>query len=221
MKTKELMVFGILLLCACDDKSSQADGPGAKGKNRSGGFYDDNGPGAEKAGVRKPKEKSIPVAEPVPGHPGKVKSPYTGDLVDVTLHPPGDIVQDPGFPGNEEKLFIVPNGVELSKAPIPEAKYVGGKPGFVYSPHNNEPVDIRGLPPGAMIEDPGFPGPDKRFLKLPLAGQTLEPTPDTEEGAPKEEEAPKEPRERVIPEGPKDEAVQEEAPQEETPEEEE
>ena len=60
-------------------------------------------------------EKKPPVAEPVPGQPGKVISPYNGKHIDVTGIPPGSLVADPTYPAEEKKHFRVP---EIPEAPV-------------------------------------------------------------------------------------------------------
>ncbi len=60
-------------------------------------------------------ERKAPVAEPVPGQPGFVKSPYNGKIVDVKGIPPGTLVADPTYPAEEKKHFRVP---EMPAEPV-------------------------------------------------------------------------------------------------------
>ncbi len=54
------------------------------------------------------RRTEIPVAEPVPGKPGFVISPFNGKWIDVTGLPEGEAVADPHFPAAEKKYFRVP-----------------------------------------------------------------------------------------------------------------
>jgi len=53
-------------------------------------------------------EGDYPTAEPVPGNPGFVFSPYNRKLIDVRGLPSGALVRDPHFPANENKIFRAP-----------------------------------------------------------------------------------------------------------------
>lgn len=53
-------------------------------------------------------EKKPPVAEPAPRQPGKVISPFNGQLVDVSGIPAGTLVADPTYPPEAKKHFRVP-----------------------------------------------------------------------------------------------------------------
>lgn len=54
-------------------------------------------------------EKKAPVAEPAPGQPGKVISPFNGQLIDVAGLEPGSLVADPTYPPEAKKHFRVPD----------------------------------------------------------------------------------------------------------------
>jgi len=131
-------------------------------------------------------EKRAPVAEPVPDKPGYVKSPYTGELVDVSDESPGAQVADPTVPPEELKHFRVPepdgsekfgtleytittfeDGKEVSTEKVPVAQAVPGKPGFIFSPYDNSIIDATGAEPGSLFKDPGSPEDDPRFIHLP------------------------------------------------------
>ncbi|MCW1884678.1 hypothetical protein OKA04_08050 [Luteolibacter flavescens] len=74
-------------------------------------------------------EKKIPVAEPLADQPGYVKSPFSGQIIDVRGIPTGTLVADPTFPLAEKKHFRVPAMPELKdsvlKLPIPKDLPVG------------------------------------------------------------------------------------------------
>lgn len=59
-----------------------------------------------------PKQPSArpayPVATAVEGQKGYVKSPHSGQIIDVRDMPSGTLVQDPTFPAEEKKYFRVP-----------------------------------------------------------------------------------------------------------------
>jgi len=52
--------------------------------------------------------QGYPVAMPMEGQHGFVKSPYNGKAIDVRDMPPGTLVQDPSFPAAEKRYFRVP-----------------------------------------------------------------------------------------------------------------
>lgn len=148
-----------------------------------------------KASVRPPvTEKKIPVAEPLPDKPGFVKSPFSGQIIDVQGIPGGTLVADPMFPMEEKKYFRVPKldpeqearaREELARAlnaahdappNVPEARPVPGKAGFFFSPYDNKVIDAKGFEPGALVPDPGAPEGESRFFRIPGA------VPDDSEG---------------------------------------
>ena len=45
----------------------------------------------------------------------------------------------------------------------PTAVGIPGKPGFVYNPYTNRPVDTRGMPPSSLVMDPNDPDKTHRF----------------------------------------------------------
>lgn len=49
----------------------------------------------------------------------------------------------------------------------PVAVAVPGKPGFVFSPYNNGIVDVRAIPSGTLVSDPGYPAEEKKFFRVP------------------------------------------------------
>ena len=57
---------------------------------------------------------------------------------------------------------------------------IPNKPGFVFNPFTNEPVDARAIPPGTLIRDPNDPNPDHKF-RVP-GGKNANPK---EEGLPR------------------------------------
>ena len=125
-------------------------------------------------------EKKTPVAEPVADKPGFVKSPFSGQIIDVRGIPAGTMVADPMFPAAEKKHFRVPKmspeneaiakqerAEETVRLNGPEAQPVPGKPGFFFSPYDNKIIDANGIDPGTVIQDPGSPEGTPRFLKIP------------------------------------------------------
>jgi hypothetical protein len=128
--------------------------------------------------------KPIPVAEPVSGQPGMVKSPFNGKLVDVTGIPAGTMVADPTYPPEQKKYFRVPEPSEedspgpedelmkeLAKQGAPEASAVPGKAGFVFSPYDNKIIDVSGRQPGEVLVDPNSPEGETRYFKVPGAAE--------------------------------------------------
>ena len=49
----------------------------------------------------------------------------------------------------------------------PVAKAVPGKPGFVFSPYNNQIVDLTGIAPGTLVADPQYPEAEKKHFRAP------------------------------------------------------
>ncbi len=47
------------------------------------------------------------------------------------------------------------------------ANPVPGKPGFVFSPFNNSPIDVRDIPSGTLVQDPTFPASEKKYFRVP------------------------------------------------------
>jgi hypothetical protein len=81
-----------------------------------------NGGGTEAASEEKKDEevlveKKPPVAEPAPGQPGKVISPFNGQLIDVSGMEPGSLVADPTYPPEAKKHFRVPDPNEEPAKP--------------------------------------------------------------------------------------------------------
>ena len=50
-----------------------------------------------------------------------------------------------------------------TKKDFPQGIKIPGKDGFVFNPYNNNPVDVRGIPPGTLVRDPQDPDPDHKF----------------------------------------------------------
>lgn len=53
------------------------------------------------------------------------------------------------------------------KKEIPVARPIPGKPGFVFSPFNNKPIDVKGFPPGSLVADPTYPASEKKHFRVP------------------------------------------------------
>lgn len=62
---------------------------------------------------------------------------------------------------------------ESSKPPVEEkkeyvfAQKVPGKEGFVFSPYNNQVVDVRDIPSGTLVRDPTYSGTGKGYFRVP------------------------------------------------------
>lgn len=54
------------------------------------------------------KPVSYPTAEPIPGRPGLVLSPYNNRVIDCVGFAKGTLVRDPRYPDAEKKWFVVP-----------------------------------------------------------------------------------------------------------------
>lgn len=187
------LLLALLLLPGCDDKSSpdsQQSAASAKaGASGSTGFgEDDDSPaqGKTKRADRPARTAPPPVAEAVPGQVGKVISPFSGAIVDVTGSAPGDIVEDPGYPDDKTKKFMIPDGLEAEpEGEPPVALTVPGNNGMVFSPFNNKMVDVRGIPAGTLVQDPSYPPAAKKFFRVP---ELIEEKPPEPESPPAESE---------------------------------
>ncbi len=50
---------------------------------------------------------------------------------------------------------------------IPVAHPIPGKPGMVFSPFNNKPVDVKGIPSGKLVYDPHYPQSENKKFRVP------------------------------------------------------
>lgn len=175
MKKDVFVLVGLLTLAGCDKDPATAEGPSARtqGKAKSssalGAPSEDTAHSGKTKSADRPRDvvKKAPVAAPARGEPGKVVSPFSGDLVDVSSRAAGELVDDPKYPGDETKRFVVPDDVE--KPPAPEARAVPGRAGYVFSPFNDKVIDIQGIPAGTLVADPTFPTKDKKYFRVPEA----------------------------------------------------
>jgi hypothetical protein len=126
-------------------------------------FFDPKHPDDEGMAFYLPEGiQGAPQARAVPGKAGFVFSPYNNKIIDVRGIPPGTLIADPTYPADEKKYFRLKD--------VPIATEVPGKPGFFFSPYDNQVVDARGVEPGTIIEDPNSisvdsaaVGPAKQF----------------------------------------------------------
>jgi hypothetical protein len=76
------------------------------------------------------------------------------------------ISADPVTASSETKKAPTPDP-EFPKPPAPGkykiAKNIPGKPGYVSNPFTGGDVDVRGIPPGALVRDPNDQNPDHTF----------------------------------------------------------
>jgi hypothetical protein len=49
----------------------------------------------------------------------------------------------------------------------PVATAAPGKSGFVFSPYNNNVVDVRDIPSGTLVADPHYPASEKKYFRVP------------------------------------------------------
>jgi hypothetical protein len=180
---KGVWVAGILfgLLVSCERKEQQTDSLSSSGPEKQG--IAATGPGSgESESTDTPSgktserpvlvKKKPPVAEPVADKPGFVKSPFSGEIIDVRGIPAGTLVADPMFPAEEKKHFRVPELSPeaqdlLARESAPEGKPVPGKAGFIFSPYDNKIIDVTGIKPGEIVADPTAPPNLVRYIKIP------------------------------------------------------
>jgi hypothetical protein len=75
--------------------------------------------------------------------------------------------------GDQESV-VKPGGEEgdkpkppVDKPDIPVARPIPGKPGMVFSPFNNKPIDVKGIPSGRLVADPTYPASEKKHFRVP------------------------------------------------------
>jgi len=122
-----MLVVGI---ASCERKEEPRPGEsGSGGGGKEGGASPETSGGPAKTGGESPQkgeeapvliEKKPPVAEPVPGQPGMVISPYNGKHIDVKGIPAGTLVADPTYPASEKKHFRVPEVTAQEAAESPK-----------------------------------------------------------------------------------------------------
>lgn len=69
--------------------------------------------------------------------------------------------------------------------PVPVAKAVEGRPGYVFSPFSGKVVDVRGIPKMTLVQDPDFPIEEKKYFRVPEMEETEAPT-EMEKSPPEE-----------------------------------
>lgn len=184
-----VMVAG--LLASCERKEQPAGttpppGPEKQGIAAVGPEADGTASGGTKPGKTAERpvlvKKKPPVAEPVADKPGFVKSPFSGEIIDVRGIPAGTLVADPMYPAEEKKHFRVPElspeaADLMARESAPEGKPVPGKAGFIFSPYDNKIIDVTGLKPGEIVADPTAPAGQVRYIKVPgESPKILDPT---------------------------------------------
>jgi hypothetical protein len=70
-------------------------------------------------------------------------------------------------PVKDEPLPEVDNKPLDTKNGYPVATPIQDKPGFVLSPYNQHPVDVRDLPSGTLVMDPTYPPAEKKYFRVP------------------------------------------------------
>lgn len=110
----------------------------------------------------------VPPAEPgmaliqareVPGKNGFIFSPFNNKIIDVQGLPPGTKIADPTYPAAEEKYFhlaITPVGIPIAN-----------REGWVRSPYDLTPVDVREFEAGTVIDDPSADPEQPRRFRIP------------------------------------------------------
>ncbi len=132
----------------------------------------DEAAASPKMKVRPEKPAGPQRAKPVAGKPDHVISPGSGKEVFVGGLPAGTLMRDPDFPEDESLFFVVPE-VEGEEGRPPIARKAPGKPGFAFSPFNNKLIDVTGIPPGILVQDPTFPAEEKKLFRIPVATELI------------------------------------------------
>ena len=90
-----------------------------------------------------------------------VTSPEQKQLADAREKANRESNQDPNLNGGDPTPTPPPD--PGAKKDFPQGIQIPGKDGFVFNPYNNNPVDVRGIPPGTLVRDPQDPNPDHKF----------------------------------------------------------
>lgn len=72
--------------------------------------------------------------------------------------------------GENQRARPRPRPPKPEKPPVPEypaASQVPGKEGFVFSPYNNQIIDVRDIPSGTLAADPTFPSDERKYFRVP------------------------------------------------------
>jgi len=67
---------------------------------------------------------------------------------------------------NVDNQTTTPNA-NLTTSDYPFAKKIPGKAGFVFSPYNSQPIDVRDIPTGTLVQDPTYPASEKKYFRVP------------------------------------------------------
>ena len=60
-----------------------------------------------------------------------------------------------------------PKKDKKDKKDWPFANAIPGKEGFVFSPYNNKPIDVRDIPSGTLVQDPTYPQAEQKRFRVP------------------------------------------------------
>ncbi len=106
-----------------------------------------NPPGSAGASTTDPSGTgAVPPSNPAAGHESTLVNPS---------------------PDNAGGSGAAADATKVAKKNYPTATAVPGKPGLVYSPFNNKPVDVKGIPSGTIVADPQYPPADKKHFRVP------------------------------------------------------
>lgn len=65
----------------------------------------------------------------------------------------------------------LPPPTETKRPPVRKeyvtASKVPGREGYVFSPYNNKPIDVRGIPSGTLVQDPTYAKSEEKFFRVP------------------------------------------------------
>lgn len=102
--------------------------------------------------------------------PGSAPTTGTPPAQQMTPGTPAETATEepaPAGPSSESKPRPKTQSPQKAVPSHPVAEAVPGQTGFVLSPHNRSVVDVRGLPPGTLVQDPGFPASEKKYFRVP------------------------------------------------------
>jgi hypothetical protein len=118
-------------------------------------------------------KKQQPVAESLPTAERKIPSPTRIEPVaNKEPAPKQEAPTPPETPRSQPKetadathqLTLTPSA---NRQGHPVAVPMEGKSGYVISPYNGLAIDVRDMPSGTLVQDPGFPAEEKRYFRVP------------------------------------------------------
>lgn len=110
----------------------------------------------------------VPYGQPYPGQNPQAPAPGSAEAEAREIARQEAIRRaeaDNPAPPIEKKIDPTPS--DPVKPGYPRAIPIPGKAGYVFNPFTNNPVDVRGIPSGTLVEDPQDPNGSKHRFRVP------------------------------------------------------